>query len=325
MEDFPKTERNMRPIRIVIAAFAAALVVTPAVAQGTKVAIGISGWTGFAPLVLAKEAGIYSKNGLDVSIKKIPQASRHLAIASGDVQCAATTVETWIVWNANGVATTQLFQMDKSYGADGMVVRNTIGSIKDVKGKTVAASAPGTAPYFTLAWFLKKNGLTMKDVTIVNMEPAAAAQAFIAGQNDVAMTYEPYLSAVREKPEAGKIIATTLDYPMVMDTFGCTPKFISENEKAVTALTKSYFDALEMIKTDQKKAYEIMGADVKQTGEQFGNSAKYLRWQDLAANKSFFAGEFTTFNKEAADLLLEIGVIKQIPDLKKLADTRFIQ
>jgi NitT/TauT family transport system substrate-binding protein len=325
MEDFPKTERNMRPIRIVIAAFAAALVVTPALAQGTKVAIGISGWTGFAPLVLAKEAGIYSKNGLDVSIKKIPQASRHLAIASGDIQCAATTVETWIVWNANGVATTQLFQMDKSYGADGMVVRNTIASIKDVKGKTVAASAPGTAPYFTLAWFLKKNGLTVKDVTVVNMEPAAAAQAFIAGQNDVAMTYEPYLSAVREKPEVGKIIATTLDYPMVMDTFGCTPRFISENETAVAALMKSYFDALEMIKTDQKKAYEIMGADVKQTGEQFGNSAKYLRWQDRVANKTFFAGEFTTFNKEAADLLLEIGVIKQIPDLEKLADTRFIQ
>jgi NitT/TauT family transport system substrate-binding protein len=323
--EFSETERNMTPTKIIAAAITAVLMVTPAVAQGTKVAIGISGWTGFAPLVLAKEAGIYSKNGLDVSIKKIPQASRHLAIASGDVQCAATTVETWIVWNANGVATTQLFQMDKSYGADGMVVRNPIASIKDIKGKTVAASAPGTAPYFTLAWFLKKNGLTVKDVTVVNMEPAPAAQAFIAGQNDVAMTYEPYLSAVREKPEAGKIIATTLDYPMVMDTFGCTPKFIAENEAAVKALTKSYFDALELIKTDQKKAYEIMGADVKQTGEQFGNSAKYLRWQDQAANKAFFTGEFNTFNKEAADLLLEIGVIKQIPDLGKLADTRVIQ
>ena len=315
----------MISIRIVTAALAAVLVVTPAIAQGTKVAIGISGWTGFAPIVFAKETDIFSKNGLDVSIKKIPQASRHLAIASGDIQCAATTVETWIVWNANGVATTQLFQMDKSYGADGMVVRNNIASIKDVKGKTVAASAPGTAPFFTLAWFLKKNGLTVKDVTVVTMEPAAAAQAFIAGQNDVAMTYEPYLSAVREKPEAGKIIATTLDYPMVMDTFGCTPKFISENEAAVKALVKSYFDAIEMIKTDQKKAYEIMGADVKQTGEQFGNSAKYLRWQDRVANRTFFTGEFKTFNKEAADLLLEIGVIKQIPDLEKIADTRFIQ
>src|SRR5262252_8219750 len=232
------------------AALTAALAALPAAAQDTKVAIGMSGWTGFAPLTLAKEAGIFKKNGLDVTLKMIPQKDRHLAIASGDVQCAATTVETWIVWNASGVATKQIFQMDKSYGADGMAVRNNIQKIADLKGKTVAASAPGTAPYFTLAWFLKKNGLTVKDVTILNMEPAAAAQAFIAGQNDVAMTYEPYLSAVREKPEAGKIIATTLDYPMVMDTFGCTPKFISESEKAVTALTKSYFDALEMIKTD---------------------------------------------------------------------------
>jgi NitT/TauT family transport system substrate-binding protein len=301
-----------------------AVLSTPAAAQ-TKVSIGISGWTGFAPLTLAKEAGIFAKNGLDVTIKKIPQASRHLAIASGDVQCAATTVETWVVWNANGVATTQIFQLDKSYGADGMVVRNSIASIKDVKGKTVAASAPGTAPYFTLAWFLKKNGLSVKDVTVVNMEPGPAAQAFIAGQNDVAMTYEPYLSAVREKPDAGKIIATTLDYPMIMDTFGCTPKFLSENEAAAKALTKSYFEAVAMIKSEPAKAYEIMGADVKQTGEKFEASAKYLRWQDQEANKKFFAGEFATFSKEAADLLKEVGIIKEIPDLSKLADTRFIQ
>src|SRR5262244_215642 len=268
--EFPKTGWKMTPTKIVAAAIIAVFTVTPAVAQGTKVAIGISGWTGFAPLVLAKEAGIYSKSGLDVSIKKIPQASRHLAIASGDIQCAATTVETWIVWNANGVATTELFQMDKSYGADGMVVRNAIGSIKDVKGKTVAASAPGTAPYFTLAWFLKKNGLTVKNVTVVNMEPGPAAQAFVAGQNDAAMTYEPYLSTVRSNPQAGKIIATTLDYPMIMDTFGCIPKFISENEAAVKGLVKSYFDALDMIRKDPAKSYEIMGAPTKQSGEQFG-------------------------------------------------------
>jgi NitT/TauT family transport system substrate-binding protein len=162
---------------------------------------------------------------------------------------------------------------------------------------------------------------------VVNMGPQPAANAMIAGNNDIdgAMTYEPYLSSVRAKPEAGKIIATTLDYPMVMDTFGCTPKFIAENEGAVKALTRSYFDAIEMIKTDPKKANEIMGADVKQSGEQFASSSKYLRWQDQAANKAFFTGEFNTFSKEAADLLLEIGVIKQIPDLGKLADTRFIQ
>ncbi|PTM62020.1 ABC transporter substrate-binding protein [Phreatobacter oligotrophus] len=296
----------------------------PAFAQ-TKVAIGISGWTGFAPLTLAKEAGIFARNGLDVTIRKIPQASRHLAIASGDIQCAATTVETWIVWNANGIATTQLFQLDKSYGADGMAVRNGINSIRDLRGKTVAASAPGTAPYFTLAWMLRENGLSIRDVTVVNMEPGPAAQAFVAGQNDAAMTYEPFLSSVRAAPQAGKIIATTLDYPMVMDTFGCTPAFIQANEAAVRALAKSYFEALEMIKTNQAEAYRIMGADVRQTAEQFGNSAQYLRWQDQAANKTFFAGEWRTFSEKAADLLLELGIIRTKPNFDTMVDTRFIQ
>ena len=297
----------------------------PAIAQDVKVGIGISGWTGFAPLTLANQAGIFKKNGLDVTIKKIPQKDRHLAIASGDIQCAATTVETWISWNANGVPTKQIFQLDKSYGADGMATRNDVASIKELKGKTVAASAPGTAPYFTLAWMLKKNGLSVKDVTVVNLEPAAAAQAFVSGQNDAAMTYEPYLSTVRAAPDKGKIIATTLDYPMIMDTFGCTPKFLTENPKAAKALADSYFEAVALIEKDQAKSYEIMGSDVKQSGEQFGNSAKYLRWQDKAANQKFFAGEFQAFTKEAADLLLEIGIIKSIPKIDDLVDTSYIK
>ena len=310
-------------IALCVAAFATA----SAQAQETKVAIGMSGWTGFAPLTLAKEAGIFKKHGLDVTIKKIPQKDRHLVLASGDIQCAATTVETWVVWNAIGVAATQIFQLDKSYGADGMVVKPNIAKISDLKGKTVAASAPGTAPYFTLAWMLKKNGLSIKDVKIVNLEPQAAAAAFVAGNADLdaGMTYEPYLSTVRAKPEAGKIIATTLDYPMVMDTFGCAPKFLAENPKVAKAIADSYFDAVEMIKADPKKSFEIMGADVKQSGEAFEASQKYLRWQDRAANQKFFAGEHAAFTKEAAELLLEAGIIRQIPDLTKLADTQFIK
>ena len=312
---------------LIALATAALALSMPAQAQDTKVAMGISGWTGFAPLTLALQAGLFKKHGLDVSIKKIPQKDRHLAIASGDIQCAATTVETWVVWNANGVATTQIFQLDKSFGADGMVVKPGINSIKELKGKTVAADAPGTAPYFGLAWMLAKNGLSIKDVKVVNLSPQAAANAMIAGTAgiDAAMTYEPYLGAVRAKPEAGKIIATTLDYPMVMDTFGCTPKFLAENPKAAQSLANAYFDALDMIKADPKKSFEIMGADVKQTAEAFEASQKYLRWQDRAANQKFFAGEHAQFSKEAADLLLAAGIIKAAPDMSKLADARFIK
>jgi len=316
----------MRTFRLLVALLVSVAAVTPVTGQDLpKVTVAMSGWTGFAPLSLAEKAGLFKKQGVDATIKFIPQKDRHLAIASGDVQCAATTVETWIVWNANGVPTKQVVQLDKSFGADGMVVRNTIGKISDLKGKTVAASSPGTAPFFTLAWMLKKNGLTVKDVTVVNLEPGPAAQAFVAGQNDAAMTYEPYLSTVRDKPEAGKIIATTLDYPMIMDTFGCTPKFINDNPKLVQALVNGYFDAVDMIRAEPKKSFEIMGAAVKQTGEQFEKSQSYLRWQDRAANAKFFAGDLQAFSREAAELLLELGIIKTVPDINAIIDTRFLK
>ena len=80
-----------------------------------------------------------------------------------------------------------------------------------------------------------------------------------------------------------------------------------------------------MIQKDPGKSYEIMGADVKQSGEAFAKSAGYLRWQDRAANQKFFSGEHAAFSKEAAELLLEAGIIKQLPDMAKLADTRFLK
>ena len=295
-------------------------------AQEAKIALGMSGWTGFAPLTLADKAGIFKKHGLDVDLKLIPQKDRHLALASNAIQCAATTIETHVAWNANGVPIVQIFQMDKSYGADGIAVRGDIKSFADLKGKTIGVDAPGTAPYFGLAWMLNKNGMTLKDVKTATMSPQAAAQAFVAGQNDAAMTYEPFLSTVRANPNAGKILATTLDYPMVMDTVGCSPTWLKANPKLAQALTDSYFAALEMIKADPAKSYEIMGAAVKQTGEQFAKSAEFLRWQDKAANQKFFAGELTAFMKDATPILLEAGVIRKSDlDLATTFDASFIK
>jgi len=310
----------------IAAALLAGVCATGAQAQDMKVGIGISGWTGFAPLILARDAGIFKANGVDATIKMIPQKDRHLAIASGDIQCAATTVETWIVWNAAGVATTQIFQMDKSYGADGLAVRGDIKSIKDLKGKKVAAWAPGTSPYFLLSWFLKKNGLSVKDVSVVSLDPQNAAKAFVSGQDlAAAATYEPYISEVRNNPSSGRIIATTLDYPMVMDTFGCTPKFLADSRKTAEAITKSYFEAVAMIAKEPQKSFGIMGAAVKQDAKAFEKSQSFLRWQDKASNQKFFGGELQAFLAEAQDLLLETGVIKAKIDLAKIVDASFVK
>jgi len=57
----------MRNIVLMAAGLALGVLSIPASSQ-TKVAIGYSGWTGFAPLTLAKEAGIFKKHGLDVDM-----------------------------------------------------------------------------------------------------------------------------------------------------------------------------------------------------------------------------------------------------------------
>src|SRR5262249_56093483 len=113
----------MRTIYAVVAAIAMLAVTAVASAQGLpKVTVAMSGWTGFAPLTLAEKTGIFKKHGADVTIKFIPQKDRHLAIASGDVPCAATTVETWIIWNANGVATKQIVPPANSFAPHPMAM-----------------------------------------------------------------------------------------------------------------------------------------------------------------------------------------------------------
>jgi NitT/TauT family transport system substrate-binding protein len=117
------------------------------------------------------------------------------------------------------------------------------------------------------------------------------------------MTYEPYLSTVRAKPAvAGKIMATTLDYPDGDGHRGLRPQVPGSRPtpRPPQALANSYFEALDMIKADPAKSNEIMGAAVKQTGEQFAKSSSFLRWQDRAANQKFFAGELPAFMKDAA-------------------------
>jgi NitT/TauT family transport system substrate-binding protein len=76
-----------------------------------------------------------------------------------------------------------------------------------------------------------------------------------------------------------------------------------------------------MIKKDPKKSFEIMGADVKQTGE----PSKPREVPALAGPRGqpeVLRRRARAFSKEAAELLLEAGIIKQMPDMGKLADTR---
>src|SRR5688572_24610971 len=219
-----------------------------------KVTLGMSGWTGFQPLKLAELAGIFKKNGVDMEIRFIAPVQRSAALASGALNAAATTVDQHIVWTSAGIDTVQVALIDKSNGGDGLVVRNNINSVKDLKGKSVNVDGPGTVQHFMLSYILEKNGLSIQDVIRSTMGAQPAAQAFIAGQGDAAITYEPYLSSVRAKPDAGKILVDTTQYPVVVDVLVFKKDFIQKNPKVVKATVDSFFEALEMIQREPGKA-----------------------------------------------------------------------
>lgn len=293
--------------------------------SGPKVVLGISGWTGFAPLTLADKAGIFKKNGADVEIRFIPPVQRSAALASGALNAAATTVDQHIVWQSAGIPSVQVLLIDKSNGGDGLVVRNNINSVKELKGKTIAVDGPGTVQHFMLSYILEANGLSIQDVTRYTMGAQPAAQSFVAGENDAAITYEPYLSTVRANPQAGKILLTSKDYPLVIDTLVFRKDFIAQNPKTVQAVVNSFFEALDMIKREPAKAYEIMGSAVKQTGEQFGKSAAFISWADRSMNATYYAKEHTPFVDKGVKVLKFNKVIKTEPKAAEMIDLRFLK
>lgn len=306
-----------------LALLAATLLALPALAQ-EKVVLGMSGWTGFQPLKLAELAGIFKKNGVDIEVRFIPPVQRSAALASGALNAAATTVDQHIVWSSAGIPTVQVALIDKSNGGDGLAVRNNINSIRELKGKSINVDGPGTVQHFMLSYILEKNGMSIQDVIRVTMAAQPAAQAFVAGQSDAALTYEPYLSTVRAKPDAGKILVTSNEYPVVVDVLVFKKDFLEKNPKIVKATVESFFEALEMIKREPAKAHELMGSTVKQSGEAFAKSASYIAWQDRNANKAYYAKEHKPFVDFAIRVLKFNRVIQKEPKAQEMIDLRFL-
>jgi len=288
-----------------------------------KVILGMSGWTGFQPLKLAELAGIFKKNGVDAEIRFIPPVQRSAAIAAGALNAAATTVDQHIVWASAGIDTVQVALIDKSNGGDGLAVRNSINSVKELKGKTINVDGPGTVQHFMLSYILEKNGMSIQDVIRVTLGAQPAAQAFVAGQSDAALTYEPYLSTIRAKPEAGKILVTSKEFPVVVDVLVFTRAFIAKNPKVVKATVDSFFEALDMIKKEPAKAYELMGSTVKQSGDAFSKSAAFISWQDRDMNKAYYAKEHQQFTDFAVLVLKLNRVIQKEPKSKEMVNLSF--
>lgn len=140
-----------------------------------------------------------------------------------------------------------------------------VGSIADLKGKTVYSSGQGATPEYALDYILKQNGLTPgKDVKVeYKAEHAELASLIIAGKAQIAVLPEPFVTQVLAKKSDAKVaLDLTDEWNKAAEnksvlTMGClivSKKFAEQNK-----------EALDTFLTEYKASAEYANSSVKET------------------------------------------------------------
>lgn len=286
---------------------AAALLATQAIpAEAGTMRLGMTTWVGYGPMFLARDKGFFKENGLDVDLRIIEDASIYMAaIAAGELDGNASTLDEIMKYRSPDFCFKAVAALDDSHGGDGVLVRDEVKSLKDLKGQQIGMNE-GSVSQFWFNILLTREGMTEKDLQITNMTADDAAAAFIAGQIPAAVTWEPHLSLVRSKKQ-GKVLIDSSETPgLIVDVVDLTCDYIKNNPKDVEAFNKGLFKAVDFIKSNPEEAYAIMAKGVGgylEKPEDFAEAAKGVRFYDKARNAEFFGSK----DKGEAKDLMEMG------------------
>jgi NitT/TauT family transport system substrate-binding protein len=227
--------------------------------------IASSTWTGYAPLYIATAKNIWSKHGLKVNFTDVEDPVQRLnALNADQLQGMASTVDAFARAQSQGVPAVEILPIDASVGGDGILAKNSIQTIQDIKGKTVAVNQGSVSEWF-LAQVLKKNGMSLSDITEENMTSGNAGATFVAGRVDVAVTWEPWLSRAA-KTSFGKVLVSSKEYPdLIMDSFAFRKDFIQKYPGTVSDFVKAYYDAYNYLQNNKSDAESVVGTAVKES------------------------------------------------------------
>ncbi len=314
-----------------VAAVALSLPFCTGVAEAGKIRLGMTTWVGYGPLFLARDMGFFKEAGVDVDLQIIEEASLYMAaVASGDLDGSASTVDEMMKYRSNDLCFKYVIGLDDSHGGDGVLTQKDVNSLADLKGQEVALNE-GSVSEFWFTILLKNAGMTKDDVSIVNMTADDAAAAFIAKRVPAAVSWEPHLSAVR-KDGQGKVLIDSSSTPgLIVDVVGLDCKLISEHPDDVRAFVRAYYKAVDFIKTNPEKAYEVMAAGVGgylKDPKDFADAAKGVNYYDKARNLEFFGtndkSEIASLIQYGGEIWGKAGKVQMPLDDAALVDRQFI-
>lgn len=299
----------------------------PAFYEGNTI-IGQSSWIGFAPLYLAEQKGFFKDHGADVTIQLFEsKTDSKSALVAKRIQGMSTTVDTHVLNKASGMDISIVLALDTSAGGDGLIAKSDLKDVKSLAGHTVALDTTGGASFFWFQYLLQKEGMTLDDVQAVNMSSGDAGAAFIAGEVDAAVTWEPWLSKAKETEGESVMIDSSETPGVIVDALAMDNEFMKAYPGTVKAIISGWYDALDYIKSNPEDAYKIMA---QYTGNDSGDSLKAameseMDLYDEEKNLSYFQTEIFDIADMAAKLWVDMGLIDQVPDSKEMITGDYLE
>jgi NitT/TauT family transport system substrate-binding protein len=231
----------------------------PGAGQGkAPLKIGLVTWVGYGPFYIAKEKGFFKENNVEVEFEKIEgDVERRAAIASGNLDGIALTLDSMIVLRSKDIPLKTVMAIDVSNGGDGIVAVEGIKSIEDLKGREIAFPS-GLPSHFFLYSVLKEHGMKMSDIKPVVMDADQAGAAFAAGSIDAAVTWEPWLSKAREVGR-GHVLEDSKTHPgEIADVLFMREDVIAQRPQDVEGLIKAWYKAVDFMTSNPDEAKAII-------------------------------------------------------------------
>jgi len=241
--------------------FAALIVKADAFAQLTKLNVGYVGVTSDnAAAFIARETGIYARNGLDVQLIYFNSGSTAVtALITGDTPISQTAGPGVINATMNGADAVMIAggNVTLDYW---MLSRPEIKTPEQLKGGAVAISRFGSASDFIVRYALQRLGLTpVKDVAILQVGSLTERLAAMETKRVQATVLAP--PAMYQAQKRGfNILAdiAALGLPYQATGVATTRKFIRERTDVVRRYIKAHIKAVHRFKTDRETSMKVL-------------------------------------------------------------------
>ena len=250
--------------------------------------IGLVTWLGYGPFYIAQEKGFFKENNVDVQLEKIEgDVERRAAIASGNLDAIALTLDSMIVLRSNGIPLKTVMAIDASNGGDGLVAVQSINSVEDLKGHEIAFPS-GLPSHFFLYSVLKEHGMKMADIRPVIMDADQAGAAFASGKIDAAVTWEPWLSKAREIGR-GHVLADSRTHPgEIEDVLFMRDDVVAKRSQEIEGLIKAWYKAVDFVTSNPAEAKSIMAKAFGLPEEKVTILLPGIRYEGKQGNQTAF-------------------------------------